>query len=42
LKIYPTKNISLCEPKETVTCVGVPKEMERPEEWEIGREGEGK
>jgi hypothetical protein len=42
LKIHPTKNISLCEPEDTVTCVVVPKEVERREEWEKGREGEGK
>lgn len=42
LKIHPTKNISLCEPKDTATCVRVPKEMERREGWEIEGEGEGK
>jgi hypothetical protein len=37
LKILPTRNISLCEPKDTVTYVRVPKEMEeKREEWKIG------
>jgi hypothetical protein len=40
LKILSTKNISLCEPKDTVTCVRVPKEMkEKREEWDRGLQG---